>query len=260
MPKFAANLGMMFNEVPLLARFAKAAQAGFAGVEIQFPYDHSTDELVSRLRENNLQLVLFNMPSGSWEKNERGLASIPGREQEFIDHLDLVRQYANALDCRKVHMMAGVPPDGVTPQRARDTFVQNLKDAARICRADGITILIEPINLHDMPGYFLNYQAQALDLIKAAAEPNIALQMDFYHCQIMEGDLARHLRDNIEHIAHIQIAGVPGRHEPDRGEINYPFLYDLIDELGYRGWIGCEYRPAADTQAGLGWASDFLSG
>jgi hydroxypyruvate isomerase len=258
MPRLAANLAMMFNEVSFMDRFARAATSEFKAVEILFPYEWSPDELASQLDKNNLQLALFNMPPGNEQAGEKGLASLPGREGEFENGLEAVLNYANALDCRQVHMMAGIPGENISPQLAGDTFVNNLKKAARVCHDNNIKVLIEPINLYDMPGYFLNTQSQAIDLIARADEPNIALQMDFYHCQITEGNLTRHLRDNIKQIAHIQIAGPPDRHEPDTGEINYPYLFNLIDDLGYQGWIGCEYRPAGNTEAGLGWAAPYL--
>ncbi len=259
MPRLAANISMMFNEVSFIDRFARAAACGFKGVEIQFPYHWSPQELAAQLHDNNLQLALFNMMPGNWQAGERGLACLPGRESEFENGIETVLGYADALDCHQVHMMAGIPDREISPQLAQDTFIKNLKTTARICREKDITVLIEPINLRDVPGYFLNTQAQALDLIALADEANIALQMDLYHCQITEGDLARRLRDNIGRIAHIQIAGPPDRHEPDRGEVNYPYLFNLIDELGYQGWIGCEYRPAGKTEAGLGWAAQYLS-
>ena len=249
---------MMFNEVPSMDRFTKASKAGFKGVEFLFPYDYSPDEVADQLHKNDLQMVLFNMKPGNWQAGERGLACIPGRESEFKDNLAPVLEYARDLDCRQVHMLAGIHDKEIPHQQARETFINNLRVAARTCSENDITVLIEPINQQDMPGYFLSTQAKAMELIAEANEPNIALQMDFYHCQISEGNLAGHLRDNINCISHIQIAGSPDRHEPDNGEINYPFLFDLIDSLGYQGWIGCEYRPKDNTEAGLSWASEYL--
>ena len=260
MPRFAANLSMMFNEVSFLGRFSEAAQAGFKGVEYLFPYDYSPLELASRLREHGLTQILFNMPPGDWDAGERGLASLPGRESEFDDGLEKMVEYAQALECRQVHMMAGIPPEGTTPLKARDTYVRNLRSAAKACRANGITVLIEPINLRDMPGYYLHHQDQALMLLDEAGEPNTALQMDLYHCQITEGDLAQRICDNFKHIGHFQVAGVPERHEPDHGEINYQYLFNVIDSLGFDGWIGCEYHPAAQTHAGLDWAAKYAIG
>lgn len=257
MPRFAANLSMMFNEVAFVERFAEAAKVGFKGVECLFPYAFSADAIAERLDRYNLQQVLFNMPPGDWRSGERGLASLPGREAEFEDNLEHVLLYARATGCKQVHMMAGIPPSDCSQQLAEDTFVRNLSVAARKLREYGITVMIEPINSGDVPGYFLHHQDQAIDLLKRADEPNTALQMDLYHCHLTEGNLATHIRDNISHIGHFQIAGAPGRHEPDIGEINYPALFDIIDSLNYSGWVSCEYRPTAQTQAGLGWAAPF---
>ena len=254
MPKLAANLSMMFNENPFLERFAAAARAGFKGVEFLFPYDYAPEDLAGALRDNGLEQALFNLPPGDWEGGERGLAALPGREAEFQAGLARALPYAQALGCRRVHMMAGIPPEGTSRLTCRDAYVANLRAAAAFFAPHGVSVLAEPINARDIPGYFLNYQGQAVALLEAAGAANTGLQMDFYHCQIVDGDLAVHLRANFARIRHIQIAGVPERHEPDRGEVNYPYLLDLMDELGYEGWVGCEYRPADDTLAGLGWA------
>ncbi len=254
MPKLAANLSMLFTEVPFLERFAAAARAGFTGVEFLFPYDHAPEDLAEALRDNGLEQALFNLPPGDWEAGERGLAALPGREAEFQAGLERALPYALALDCRRVHMMAGIPPEGADCSACRGAYVASLRAASAVFAPHGVSVLAEPINSRDTPGYFLNHQGQAVALIEAAGAPNTGLQMDFYHCQIVDGDLATHLRANFGHIRHVQIAGVPERHEPDRGEVNYPYLFDLLDELGYDGWIGCEYRPAGDTLAGLGWA------
>ncbi len=254
MPKFAANLSMMFNEVPFLERFAAAARAGFKGVEFLFPYDHAPVDLAEALRDNGLEQALFNLPPGDWEAGERGLASLPGREAAFQAGLERALPYAQALGCRRVHMMAGVPPEGTEHQACRDAYIASLRAAAAFFAPHGVTVLAEPINARDIPGYFLNHQGQAVAFLEAVGAANAGLQMDFYHCQIVDGDLASHLRANFAYIRHIQIAGVPERHEPDRGEVNYPYLFDLMDELGYEGWVGCEYRPAGTTLAGLGWA------
>ncbi len=254
MTKLAANLSMLFTEVPFLERFAAAARAGFKGVEFLFPYDHAPEDLAEALRDNGLEQVLFNLPPGDWEAGERGLAALPGREAECRAGLERALPYAQALDCRQVHMMAGIPSEGTDRLACRNAYVANLRAAAALFAPHGVTVLAEPINSRDIPGYFLNHQGQAVALLEAAGAANIGLQMDFYHCQIVDGDLASHLRANFRHIRHVQIAGVPERHEPDRGEVNYPYLFDLLDEIGYDGWIGCEYRPAGDTVAGLGWA------
>jgi len=260
MPRFAANLTMMYTEVPFLDRFAAAAIAGFKGVEFLFPYDFPSDVMAEQLHRCGLQQVLFNTPAGNWQAGERGLACLPGREAEFEDNLETVLSYAKALKCKQIHMLAGVPPRECPPHRAKDTFIGNLRKAARICRSHGITVLIEPINHGDMPGYFLHHQAQAIELLELAGEVNIALQMDIYHCQITEGCPSKLIRENFSHIGHFQIAGVPGRHEPDVGVIDYPALFDIIDDLNYDGWIGCEYHPVAQTEAGLAWASPYAIG
>ena len=254
MPKLAANLSTLFNEVPFLERFAAAARAGFKGVEFLFPYDYTPGDLAEALRGNGLEQALFNLPPGDWEAGERGLAALPGREAEFQAGLERALPYAQALDCRRVHMMAGIPRESADRLACRDAYVTNLRAAAAFFAPHGISVLLEPINARDIPGYFLNHQGQAVALLETVAAANSGLQMDFYHCQIVDGDLAKHLRANFAHIRHIQIAGVPERHEPDSGEVNYPYLFDLLDELGDDGWVGCEYRPAGDTLAGLGWA------
>ncbi len=257
MPKLAANLSMLFTEVPFRERFAAAARAGFTGVEFLFPYDHEPEDLAEALRDSGLVQALFNLPPGDWEAGERGLAALPGREAEFRAGLERALPYAQALNCRQVHMLAGIPPEGADRPACRDAYVANLRAAAQFFAPHGVAVLAEPINSRDIPGYFLNSQSQAVALLDDAGAPNTGLQMDFYHCQIVDGDLATHLRANFAHIRHVQIAGVPERHEPDRGEVNYPYLFDLLDQLGYDGWVGCEYRPAGDTLAGLGWARPY---
>jgi len=260
MPRFAANLTMMFTEVAFLDRIKQAANVGFKGVEFLFPYNFPPEAIAARLYRHRLEHVLFNMPPGDWNAGERGMACIPGREGEFEDHLETVLTYAKMLDCKRVHMMAGITPADCSRQQAGDVFIRNLQLAATTCRPHDITVMIEPINAGDMPGYFLQSQDQAIELLKQAGKPNTALQMDLYHCQITEGDLDNHIRKNFDHIGHFQIASVPGRHEPDTGEINYPVLFDLIDQLNFNGWIGCEYRPAGKTRAGLGWAAAYAIG
>jgi hydroxypyruvate isomerase len=257
MPKLAANLSMQFNEVPFLERFARAAQAGFEAVEFLFPYDHGPEELAALLKRNGLEQALFNLPPGDWEAGERGLAALPGREAAFRDGLERALPYAQALGCRRVHMMAGIPAAGAEPRACGEVYAGNLRAAAQFFAPHGVEVLLEPINTRDIPGYFLNHQSQAVALLDALGAPNAGLQMDFYHCQIMDGDLATHLRANFSYIRHVQIAGVPERHEPDIGEVNYAYLLDLLDQLGYDGWVGCEYRPAGDTLAGLGWARPY---
>jgi len=257
MPNFAANLSMMFQEVPFLDRFEAAARCGFKGVEFLFPYDHPPEAVAERLRRNSLTQTLFNMPPGDWGAGERGIAALPGREQEFRDGIGRALSYAKATGCRLLHAMAGLWPAGKDKAEAMPTYLDNLRHAADRAAPEGITIVIEPINTRDIPGYFLNTTTEAMALIERAGRPNVKLQFDLYHVQIMEGDLATKIRALAGHYPHVQIAGNPGRHEPDIGEINYPFLFDLFDETGYAGWIGCEYRPRSETRAGLGWAKRY---
>jgi hydroxypyruvate isomerase len=255
-PKFAANLTMMFNEVPFLQRFGAAAQAGFRGVEFLFPYDFASGDIAAELRAHRLDSVLFNMPPGDWAGGERGIASLPGREAEFRDGVAKAIDYASALGTPRLHAMAGLlPPDADAARRAshRAVFIDNLRYAAAETARNGITLLIEPINPRDMPGYFLNTQTDAHAIREEVGAANLKVQMDCYHAQIVEGDIAMKLRRYLPHIGHIQIAGVPERNEPDTGELNYPYLFGLLDELGYDGWLGCEYRPKHGTAEGLGW-------
>lgn len=257
MPKFAANLSFLFQELEFLDRFEAAAKAGFTGVEYLFPYDHDPAAIETRLKRYGLTQVLFNCGQGNWAAGDRGIGALPGREAEFRDSVKLALEYARALGCKRVHAMAGVTPPGVTPAAAESTFVANLHAAAKAFAAHDIALLIEPLNTRDMPGYFLTSIDQAVRIIGQAASPNLFLQFDIYHRQIMAGDVTQGIRDSWPLIRHFQIANVPGRHEPDTGEINYPFLFDLIDSLGYDGWIGCEYKPKAGTLEGLGWGRRF---
>lgn len=253
MPKFAANLTMMFNEVAFPERFAAAARAGFEAVEFLFPYDHMPQEVAQWLTENKLTSALFNMPPGDWAAGERGIASLPGREQEFREGVLRALEYAQAMGTKRLHAMAGLLPDGADRNRHRETFIENLRFAAREVGKHGITLLVEPINTRDIPRYFLNTQAEGHAIREAVGEPNIKVQMDFYHAQIVEGDLAMTFRKHFSGIGHIQIASVPTRNEPDDGEVNYRYLFRLLDEMGYDGWVGCEYRPKGRTEDGLGW-------
>lgn len=257
MPRFAANLSMMFTELPFLDRFAAAGQVGFPGVEYLFPYDYPPQVIAERLEGAALKQVLFNMAPGNWEDGERGLAALPGREAEFETAVSLALTYAAALRCPSVHAMAGICPSGVDPAAAQAVFVRNLKAAAAEAKRAGVTVLIEPINPRSMPGYHLTRQAQARETLEAVAADNLRIQFDMFHCQIVEGDLASTLRSQFDLIGHIQIAGVPDRHEPSVGEVNYPYLFSLLDELGYAGWVGCEYRPAGATLDGLAWAREY---
>jgi hydroxypyruvate isomerase len=258
-PKFAANLSMMFTELPLLERFKAASTAGFEAVEMMFPYEATPAALSQELSANNLKLVLFNLSAGNWAANERGLAIFPDRVNEFQAHVKQAITYATALNCRQLHCLAGVIPEGVPQELLRETYVANLEFAASAAAEHGIAILIEPINTQDVPGYYLTGTDQALDVIAEVAAPNLALQYDCYHMEIMQGDQAAKLENLLHMIGHIQIADTPGRHEPGTGEINYPALFAHLDQLGYAGWIGCEYRPKTTTLEGLGWLKPFLT-
>jgi 2-dehydrotetronate isomerase len=241
MPRFSANLSMLFNEVPFLDRFGEAARAGFRGVEFMSPYEFSVDDIAARVREHALEVVLFNAAIGSAAANERGLASLPGRESDFEASIAQALRYAQALRCPRLHVMAGLLPQGADAderERRIRTYVRNLAHAAERARGVGVSVLIEPINTRDIPGYLLNTQAEAHAIREAVGMPNLLVQMDFYHCQIVEGDIAEKFRRYQPHVGHIQIAGVPGRHEPDLGEVNYPYLFALLDERGYEGWVG----------------------
>ena len=253
MPKFAANLTMMFNEVPFPQRFSAAAEAGFTAVEFLFPYDYTPQEVATWLRENGLKNVLFNMPPGDWAAGERGLASLPGREETFRAGVARALEYARALGTPRVHAMAGLLPAGADRNKHRAVYVENLRYAAQALAKHGLVLLIEPINTRDIPRYFLNTQEDAHAVREEVGEANLKVQMDFYHVQIVEGDIAMKFRRYFEHVGHIQVASVPERNEPDDGEVNYRYLFRLIDDLGYGGWIGCEYRPRAGTAQGLGW-------
>jgi hydroxypyruvate isomerase len=256
MPRFAANLSFLYTEVPFLDRFAAAARDGFRAVELAFGYEFAAKEIAARLRTHGLELVLMNAPPGDLAAGDRGLAALPGREHEFAASVVTALAYAQTLACPRVHIMAGVLPhgaDGEQRARHRSTFVRNLRFAAREAEEQDVTLTIEPINPRDVPGYFLTTQADAHAIREETGVPNLKVQMDLYHAQIVEGDLSARLRHWLPQIGHIQIAGVPGRHEPDVGEINYRYLFALLDELGYAGWVGCEYRPRAGTSAGLAW-------
>jgi hydroxypyruvate isomerase len=253
MPRFAANLTLMYTELPFLERFGAAAADGFDAVEYLFPYDHAPDEVAARLNAHGLTQALFNLPPGDWESGERGLACLPGREAEFAAGLERAIVYAQATGCRRLHAMAGVMPADADPAVLHATYVANLRRAVERLAPLGITLLIEPINRRDMPGYFLCWQQQAHDIVAEVGSPWLRVQMDFYHCQVMEGDLTRRLERHFATIGHIQIAGVPDRHEPDEGEVHYPHLFRRLDALGYKGFVGCEYRPRAGTREGLDW-------
>ncbi|MFL4475233.1 2-oxo-tetronate isomerase [Paeniglutamicibacter sp. MACA_103] len=254
MPKFAANLSMMFTELPFLERFEAAATAGFNAVEYLFPYDFEKSLIADKLKTHSLEQALFNAYAGDWDDGERGLAALEGRQQDFRASINQALDYARALACPKIHIMAGISE--VTAM-TEALYVENVRYAADLAAALDIEVLIEPINARDMPGYFLGSVAQAVDLLKRIDRPNARLQFDYYHAQITEGDVTRLMRDSIDSIGHIQIASVPERNEPDAGELNYPYVLAALDAAGYRGWVGCEYRPAGETTAGLGWLAAY---
>ena len=244
---------MLYNEHAFLDRFAAAAADGFDAVEYLFPYEHPAAELAARLGAHALQQVLFNSPPGDWAAGERGLACLPGREAEFRRGVERALEYARALGCRRINCLAGIAPAGAERAELLAVMEGNLRFAARELARENIDLLVEPINDRDMPGFLLNRSADTLALIERVGEANVKLQYDVYHMQIMEGDLARTLQRELPRIGHVQIADNPGRHEPGSGEINYPFLFDWLDRIGYTGWVSAEYIPAGDTAAGLGW-------
>jgi hydroxypyruvate isomerase len=254
MPKLAANLHFLFQELPFLDRFKAAAEAGFGGVECLFPYEAPPAAIAERLERHRLTLALFNLPPGDRAAGERGLGALPGRERDFLASVETALGYALATKGRRIHALSGLWPADRDKAEGEAVLVANLRRAADLVAPHGIELLVEPINPRDIPRYFLNTPAQAVAILDRVAHPNVRLQLDLYHCQITAGDLACHIRRLLPRVAHIQIAGVPERHEPDRGEVNYVYLFDLLDELSYDGWVGCEYRPANGTLAGLGWA------
>lgn len=258
MPRFAANLTLLYNEHAFIDRFAAAAKSGFSGVEYLFPYDFDKNRLAEQLQKHQLAQVLHNLPAGDWPGGERGIACHPGRVGEFQDGVGKAIEYAQALDCRQLNCLAGIAPADVAPEKVRATFVSNLRFAADKLEQAGIRLLTEPINTRDIPGFYLTRTQQALDIIAEVGSDNLFLQYDIYHMQIMEGDLAATIEKNLKLIPHMQLADNPGRHEPGTGEINYPFLFDFIDKIGYAGWIGCEYKPATTTDAGLGWIRPYF--
>jgi len=253
MPNFAANLNFLFQELPLLERFAAAAGAGFRGVELLFPYDQPAAAIAEQLERHGLELALLNAPTGD-RPGDRGVAAQPGREAEFMAGLERALAYAAATRCRRIHVLSGLWPAERPKAEGDAVLVANLRRAAALAAAQDVRLLIEPINPGDLAGYFLNTPSHAVSILDRVAHGGVELQLDLYHCQIVAGDLANHLRRLFGRYGHIQIAGVPERHEPDRGEVNYPYLFELLDALGYQGWVGCEYRPAKGTLAGLGWA------
>ena len=259
MPKLAANLTMLWNDRDFLDRFAAAAKAGFSAVEYLFPYPYEKQTLVDRLGENKLTQVLHNLPAGDWAKGDRGIACQSARRGEFRDGVGLAIDYAKPLGCTQLNCLVGIAPPDADPDALQSTLVDNLKFAASELGKQNIKLLVEPINTRDIPGFYLCHTKQALDLFVDVASPNLYLQYDIYHMQIMEGDLAPTITANLPRIAHVQIADNPGRNEPGTGEINYAFLFDLLDKQGYKGYVGAEYKPKGKTDEGLAWAKPYLS-
>ena len=259
MPRFAANLSMMFTEVPFLDRFARARAAGFVAAEFLFPYEHPAEEIARRLQDNGLRQVLFNAPPGDWATGERGCAALPGRGEEFREGIRRALDYAAALSCPRLHVMAGLAPAGVPRDTLLSTYAVNLAWAAEECGKAAVKPVIEPINHRDIPGFFLNTTDEAAAVIEAIGPERIGMQFDLYHCQITEGDVVMTAERHLPLIAHMQVADTPGRHEPGTGEVNWPFVFDRLDAMGFRGWIGCEYRPAGPTEDGLGWFAPYRS-
>jgi hydroxypyruvate isomerase len=256
MPRFAANLTMLFTELPFLERFAAARAAGFSAVEYLFPYEHPREELAARLRAHGLKQVLHNLPAGDWAAGERGIACHPGRVDEFRAGVERAILYAHALDCGQLNCLAGKQPAGVSAAQAQATLVGNLRYAASTLRGAGLRLLLEPINTWDIPGFFVSRTEQAIALIDAVGSDNLLLQYDIYHAQRMEGELAATLQRYLPQIGHIQLADNPGRNEPGTGEINYSFLFRHLDALGWKGYVGCEYKPRTTTLDGLGWMKE----
>jgi hydroxypyruvate isomerase len=253
MPKFAANLTMLFNELEFTQRFEAAAKAGFRGVEYLFPYAYPKEQLAEKLQHHGLAQVLHNLPAGDWAKGERGIAALPDRIGEFQDGVGKAIEYARALGCTQLNCLSGIRPAGVAEQKLHDTLVGNLRFAAERLKSAGIRLLVEAINTRDIPSFYVCGTQQTVELIRATGSDNIFVQYDIYHMQRMEGELAATMEKHLDQIAHIQLADNPGRNEPGTGEINYPYLFDRLDQLGYRGWIGCEYKPRTSTMQGLGW-------
>jgi hydroxypyruvate isomerase len=256
-PRFAANLTMLFNEIEFLDRFAAAAKAGFEGVEFLFPYAYSADEIAKRLADSGTKLALHNLPAGNWAAGERGIACLPGREDEFRSGIEQAIQYAKALRCPRVNCLAGIEPKDSDPSELYATFIENLRFAADLLAGSSIKLMIEPINTRDIPGFFLYSTKQARAVLRDVDSPNLKIQYDVYHMQVMEGDLAMTIESNFDSIGHIQIADNPRRNEPGTGEINFDYLFGLLDMIGYAGWIGCEYKPKTTTVEGLQWYDRF---
>ena len=260
MPKFSANLSMLFSEVDFPDRFERAAQAGFKGVECQFPYQWERDELAEKLDKYGLELVLHNLPAGDFAAGERGIACLPGREGEFQEGVGLAIEYAKALRCPRLNCLVGLTPKEVPAEKVHQTLMDNLRFAATALEKEGIPLLVEALNKYDFPGFYLTKTRDVLQLFEEVNHANLRLQYDIYHMQVMEGNLTRTILDNLGRIAHIQLADNPGRHEPGTGEINFTNLFQFIDEAGYTGWLGCEYKPTGITEDGLEWIKPYLKG
>lgn len=258
MPRFSANLTLLFNEVDFLDRFGAAAAAGFRAVEYMFPYAYDPQVLRDKLDGLGLKQVLFNLPAGNWEAGERGIALLPDRRQEFAAGVDQTLRYAKALQCPRVNCLVGLMPNGVTPAEVRKTLVENLRYAADLLEKENIKLLVESLNTRDFPGFYVSSTKQAASLLEEVGSRNLFIQYDVFHMQVMEGNITETIRNNLARIGHIQIADNPGRHEPGTGEINFTNLFRFIDEAGYPGYIGCEYRPAGKTVDGLGWLKPYL--
>ncbi len=257
MVKFSANLSMLFTEVDFLDRFAKAAENGFTAVEYMFPYDWEADQLQELLQKNDLKQVLFNLPVDEWSSGSRGIACLPGRESEFQENVGRAVRYAKKLQCPRINCLVGLTPDGAAPDQIQRTLVDNLRYAAEEFAKEQITLLVEALNSRDIPGFHLVGSRESVELIEAVGSSNIKFQYDIYHMQRMEGELINTITGLKEVIGHIQLADNPGRHEPGSGEINFANLFKAIDAAGYDGWVGCEYIPAATTEAGLGWLAEY---
>jgi hydroxypyruvate isomerase len=258
MPRFAANLSFLFTERPFLERFGAARDAGFAGVEFHFPYAFDRAALAEVVLTSGLDVVLFNLPAGDWAAGERGIACHPRRIAEFQDGVGLAIEYARLLGCLRLNCLAGIAPPEVSVEKARETLAENLRFAAAVTQRAGIELLVEPLNTRDTPGFFLATSEAALGLIGKVGHANLRLQYDIYHAQVMEGDLARRLQEALPRIGHIQLADNPGRNEPGTGEINFPYLLNHLDRIGYAGWVGCEYKPSGATGDSFGWMAPWI--
>lgn len=259
MPRFAANLSFLYADLPFLDRFSAAAADGFGAVEYVAPYGEAPEAIAELLDRHGLEQALFNLPAGDWDGGERGIGCLPDRVEEFRTGVDTAIRYARALNCTKVNCLAGIAPAGADREVLEGTLVDNLRYAAPRLADAGVRLLLEPINLRDIPGFFVSLTDHAEAILDATGSDNVFIQYDIYHTQVMQGDLVATYERLRQRIAHIQIADNPGRHEPGTGEINYGYVFDALDRLGYDGWIGCEYKPKAGTSAGLGWMWPYLS-